>query len=65
MVAAFAQGEPPGGGGPLSVKLLRGVVPVEKDGSANFYVPADRNIYFQALNKGYLALQRRKIFDRN
>jgi hypothetical protein len=52
----------PGGGGPLSVKLLRGVVPVEKDGSANFYVPADRNIYFQALNKDYLELQRERTY---
>jgi len=52
----------PGGGGPLSVKLLRGVVPVEKDGSANFYVPADRNIYFQALNEDYLELQRERTY---
>ena len=54
--------QPPGGGGPLSCKLLRGVVPVEKDGSANFYVPADRNIYFQALNKDYLELQRERTY---
>jgi len=54
--------QPPGGGGPLSVKLLRGVVPVEADGSAHFYVPADRNIYFQALNKDYLELQRERTY---
>jgi len=54
--------QPPGGGGPLSVKLLRGVVPVEKDGSAHFYVPADRNIYFQALNEDYLELQRERTY---
>ncbi|TWT84619.1 hypothetical protein CA13_60990 [Planctomycetes bacterium CA13] len=51
-----------GGGGPLSVKLLRGIVPVEEDGSANFYVPADRNIYFEALNEDYLELQRERTY---
>jgi len=54
--------QPSGGGGPLSIKLLRGVVPVEKDGSAHFYVPADRNIYFQALNEDYLELQRERTY---
>ena len=54
--------QPPGGAGPLSVNLLRGVVPVETDGSANFYVPTDRNIYFQALNKDYLELQRERTY---
>ncbi len=51
-----------GGFGPLSVKLLHGVVPVEEDGSAHFYVPADRNIYFQALNEDYLELQRERTY---
>jgi len=54
--------QPAGGGGPLSVKLLRGVVPVEEDGSAHFYVPADRNIYFQALNEDFLELQRERTY---
>ncbi|HYW78119.1 MAG TPA: hypothetical protein VE890_01025, partial [Thermoguttaceae bacterium] len=54
--------QPAGGGGPLSVKLLRGVVPVESDGSANFYVPADRNIYFSALDENFLEIQRERTF---
>jgi hypothetical protein len=54
--------QPAGGAGPLSVKLLRGVVPVEEDGSAYFYVPADRNIYFQALNEDFLELQRERTY---
>ncbi len=31
-------------------KRILGVVPVEKDGSASFIVPADRFVYFQALD---------------
>ena len=38
------------------------MVPVENDGSAHFYVPADRNIYFQALNEDYLELQRERTY---
>ena len=36
-----------------------GVVPVEKDGSAHFLVPANRNIFFQALDENFRELQRR------
>ncbi|KKN29672.1 hypothetical protein LCGC14_0841780, partial [marine sediment metagenome] len=39
--------------GSLHVKRLHGIVPVEADGSAQFYVPAMRNIYFQALDENY------------
>ncbi len=35
-----------------------GIVPVEKDGSAHFKVPADQPIYFQALDKNYLEVRR-------
>ena len=35
-----------------------GIVPVEKDGSAYFTVPADRNIFFQALDENYMEVQR-------
>jgi hypothetical protein len=39
-----------------------GVVPVKEDGSAHFYVPANRNIYFQALDKDYMELQRERTY---
>ncbi|MDP6523269.1 MAG: hypothetical protein QGH15_03515 [Kiritimatiellia bacterium] len=50
------------GGPALSVKVMWGVVPVEKDGSAHFYVPANRNIYFQALDENYMELQRERTY---
>ena len=46
----------------LGMQAQYGVVPVEADGSANFYVPADRNIYFQALDENYLALQTERTY---
>ena len=46
----------------LATKVMWGVVPVEKDGSAHFYVPADRNIYFQALDENYMELQRERTY---
>ena len=46
----------------LAAKALHGVVPVQADGSAHFYVPADRNIYFQALDANYLELQRERTY---
>ncbi len=45
------------GDGFLGLKVQHGVVPVEADGSAHFYVPALRNIYFQALDDRFLAIQ--------
>ena len=39
-------------------KRCWGVVPVEEDGSANFYVPALREIYFQALDAEGREIQR-------
>ncbi len=39
-----------------------GVVPVEKDGSAYFKVPADRNIFFQALDEDFRELQRERTY---
>jgi len=50
------------GGGALAVKAMWGIVPVEKDGSAHFYVPANRNIYFQALDEYYMELQRERTY---
>jgi hypothetical protein len=39
-----------------------GVVPVEKDGSAHFVVPAGRNIFFQALDGNFRELQRERTY---
>lgn len=50
------------GGPSLSVKVMWGVVPVEEDGSAHFYVPANRNIYLQALDEDYRELQRERTY---
>jgi len=46
----------------LSVKVLHGVVPVLPDGSAHFTVPADRNIFLQALDKDFMEVQRMRSF---
>ncbi len=50
------------GYGILGMKAQHGVVPVEEDGSANFLVPADRNIYFQALDENYMAIQTERTY---
>jgi len=39
-----------------------GVVPVEKDGSAHFLVPAGRAIFFQALDGNFRELQRERTY---
>jgi hypothetical protein len=39
-------------------KATHGIVPVEADGSANFYAPAGKVLYFQALDKDFNELQR-------
>ena len=41
----------------LGLKVQHGIVPVEADGSAHFVVPASRNIFFQALDENYMAVQ--------
>ena len=48
--------------GSLSVKAQLGVAPVEADGSAAFYVPADRAIYFQALDDQFRAIQTERTY---
>ncbi|MCP4379466.1 MAG: hypothetical protein GY794_25255, partial [bacterium] len=50
------------GHGFLGLKVQYGVVPVEADGSAHFTVPAGRNIYFQALDANYLAVQTERTY---
>lgn len=39
-----------------------GVVPVEEDGSACFKVPANRNIFFQALDENFMEVQRERTY---
>jgi len=39
-----------------------GVVPVEEDGSAHFKVPANRSIFYQALDKNFRELQRERTY---
>ena len=39
-----------------------GIVPVEKDGSAHFTVPADRNVFFQALDENFMEVQRERTY---
>jgi len=46
----------------LALKIQHGVVPVEADGSAHFLVPADANIFFQALDENYLSVQTERTF---
>ncbi len=48
--------------GHLALKRVWGTVPVEPDGSAYFKVPADKAIYFAALDKDYLEVQRMRSF---
>ncbi len=49
-------------GSALAAKAMYGVVPVYEDGSAHFTVPADRNIYFQALDENFMELQRERTY---
>ena len=44
------------------IGVLRGIVPVEADGSACFEVPAGRNLFFQALDENFMAVQRMRTF---
>lgn len=46
----------------LGLQVQHGVVPVEDDGSANFFVPAGRNIFFQALDENFMALQTERTY---
>jgi hypothetical protein len=46
----------------LAAQTRWGVVPVEDDGSAQFYVPANRSIFFAALDKDYRLIQQERTF---
>jgi len=49
-------------GGDVHLKKVHGIVPVHEDGSAYFTVPAQKNLYFQALDENYMELQRMRTF---
>ncbi|MFA7003005.1 MAG: hypothetical protein WC429_03105, partial [Verrucomicrobiia bacterium] len=44
------------------VALLHGIVPVHADGSAYFTVPANKSIYFQALDENFMEVQKMRTF---
>ncbi len=44
------------------MRSVLGTVPVEADGSVHFQVPADRQIFFEALDKDYLEIRRMRNF---
>lgn len=46
----------------LGLKVLHGVVSVEEDGSACFTIPADKNIFFQALDEDFMEVQRMRTY---
>jgi hypothetical protein len=46
----------------IYVRVLHGIVPVEADGSAHFQVPADRNLFLQAVDKDFMEVQRMRTF---
>lgn len=46
----------------LGLKWQHGIVPVEEDGSANFLVRADKNIFFQVLDENFMEIQRERTF---
>jgi hypothetical protein len=48
--------------GHFALKRIWGTVPVEEDGSAYFRAPANRAIYFSALDEDYMEVQRMRTF---
>ena len=46
----------------LGLRIQIGTVPVEEDGSAHLLVPADKNIFFQALDENFMEVQRERTF---
>lgn len=46
----------------LAAQIRWGVVPVESDGSANFVVPANRAVFFAALDKDFRLIQQERTF---
>jgi len=50
------------GDGDVAIKKVHGVATVREDGSACFTVPANENLFFQALDENYMELQRMRTF---
>jgi len=48
--------------GHFAVKRIWGIVPVEADGSAHFLAPANRAIYFSALDENFMEIQRMRSY---
>ena len=48
--------------GQFALKRLWGTVPVEADGSAYFKAPANRLVYFSALDENFMEIQRMRTF---
>ena len=46
----------------LGLKVQHGIVPVEADGSAHFVVPANANIFLQALDERQMAVQTERTY---
>jgi hypothetical protein len=44
------------------IAVLRGIAPVEADGSACLEVPARKNLFFQALDENFMQVQRMRTF---
>ena len=49
-------------GGDVAIKKVHGLATVHEDGSAFFSVPANENLYFQALDENFMELQRMRTF---
>ncbi len=45
-----------------AIKKTYGIATVHEDGSAHFTVPAEKNLFFQALDENYMELQRMRTF---
>lgn len=46
----------------VNIKKIHGIATVHEDGSAHFTVPAEKNLFFQVLDEGYMELQRMRTF---
>ena len=55
--------EPISYGGTFTLERILGTVPVEKDGSAYFEVPAMRSVFFVALDENDMAVKRMQSFS--
>jgi len=49
-------------GADVGRKQVHGIAAVHEDGSACFTVPAEKNLFFQALDENYMELQRMRTF---